>query len=53
MLYGIMKPDAWDRYFYNEVYYESITENEIKEAENHPFYDVNLKSPEGKRRFEE
>ena len=48
-LYGLWRPEAWDRYFYNEVYYEGYSQAEIKEAVMNPFPHINLGTEEGRR----
>jgi hypothetical protein len=52
-LYGLWRAEAWDRYFYNEVYYEGYSKEEIKEATWNPFPGTNLKDEDGRRKFEE
>lgn len=52
-LYGLWRPEAWDRYFYNEVYYEGYSKQEVREAEMNPFPGVNLNTEDGRRNFED
>lgn len=52
-LYGLWRPEAWDRYFYNEVYYEGYSQEEIKQAVNNPFPHINLATEDGRRQFED
>lgn len=51
-LYGLWRPEAYDRYFYNESYYEGHSRAELEEAVFNPFKGVNLNTAEGKKRFE-
>lgn len=51
--YGLWRPEAYDRYFYNEAFYEGFSKKELEEAVFNPFKGVNLNTSEGKRRFEE
>lgn len=51
--YGLWRPEAYDRYFYNEAHYEGHTQAELLEAVSNPFKGVNLNTAEGKKRFEE
>lgn len=50
--YGLLRHEAWDRYFYNEVEYDGYTEQDISEAVN-PLRQYNLETAEGRRAFEE
>lgn len=34
--FGLFRNDAWDRYFYNEAFYENFSSKEVKAAKN-PF----------------
>lgn len=50
--YGLLREEAWERYFFNEVHYnEPYTEEELKEALN-PFSQYDLNTEEGRRQFE-
>jgi hypothetical protein len=50
-VYGLLREEAWDRYFYNEVINDSYTEEDYKAASN-PFPQYNLDTEEGRRAFE-
>jgi len=50
--YGLGRAEAYDRYFYNEAYYEGYSKDEIMNAVLNPFKGVNLNTSEGKKRFE-
>lgn len=52
-LYGLWRPEAWDRYFYNEAYYEGYSKEDIKDAVMNPFAGINLSTEDGKRLFED
>lgn len=49
--YGLLREEAWERYFYNEVLYDTYTEEDYKLASN-PFPQYNLETDEGRRAFE-
>jgi len=51
LLYGSWRTEAWDRYFYNEVFYDGYTEKEIREAKENPF-NLDLSTEAGKIKFE-
>lgn len=51
--YGLWRTEAYDRYTYNESYYEGHTKAELEQAVNNPFRGANLNTSEGKKRFEE
>jgi hypothetical protein len=50
-VYGLLREEAWDRYFFNEVIYDTYEESDYKTASN-PFPQYNLETDEGKRAFE-
>ncbi len=50
-VYSILRPEAWERYFYNEVFYSYYTEEDFKAAQS-PFGTFNFDRDEGKRAFE-
>jgi len=50
-LYGLLRGEAWDRYFMNEVDLDDYTPEDDKWAED-PFRRFNLDTEEGKRGFE-
>eukprot|EP01016_Furgasonia_blochmanni_P002649 TRINITY_DN1102_c0_g1_i1.p1 TRINITY_DN1102_c0_g1~~TRINITY_DN1102_c0_g1_i1.p1 ORF type:complete len:370 (+),score=147.36 TRINITY_DN1102_c0_g1_i1:135-1244(+) len=50
-LYGLMNPQAWDRYFFNEAFSDGYTREDKARAAN-PFPNINLNTEEGKREFE-
>lgn len=50
-LYGILRTEAWDRLFYNEILYDFYTDADYKAAEN-PFGIFNLDREDGRRQFE-
>jgi hypothetical protein len=51
-VYGLLREEAWERYFYNEVVYDGYTEADYKTAET-PFGNFNLDREDGRRAFEE
>jgi hypothetical protein len=53
MWYGTFRVDAWDRHFHNEAFYEGFTKEELRDAVLNPFPGANLKTSEGRKRFEE
>jgi hypothetical protein len=50
-VYGLLRSEAWDRYFYNEMIYDQYTAEDYKIAET-PFGAYNLDRDDGKRAFE-
>lgn len=50
-VYGILRAEAWERYFYNEVLYDGYGEEDWKAAQN-PFGHFNFDREENKRIFE-
>jgi hypothetical protein len=50
-LYGLLRAEAWDRYFMNEVDLDEYTSQDDKWADD-PFRKYNLDTEEGKRSFE-
>jgi len=50
-VYGLLRSEAWDRYFYNEIVYDEYTAADFKAAET-PFGTFNLDRDDGRRSFE-
>ena len=50
-VYGILRPEAWERYFYNETVYDGYTEQDLKAAQT-PFGVFNFEREDSKRAFE-
>jgi len=50
-VYGILRPEAWERYFYNEVVYDGYEPEDIKAAQT-PFGTYNFEREDNKRAFE-
>jgi hypothetical protein len=50
-VYGILRPEAWERYFFNEVVYDGYTEQDQKAAST-PFGVFNFEREDSKRTFE-
>jgi len=50
-VYGLLRNEAWDRYFYNEIVYDEYTAADAKNAEN-PFGTFNFDREDGRRKFE-
>eukprot|EP01015_Nassula_variabilis_P027161 TRINITY_DN551_c0_g1_i5.p1 TRINITY_DN551_c0_g1~~TRINITY_DN551_c0_g1_i5.p1 ORF type:complete len:324 (+),score=83.20 TRINITY_DN551_c0_g1_i5:157-1128(+) len=50
--YGLLKPEAWDQFFFNEVYNDSYSQEEIQEVEENPFPGIDLNTDAGRREFE-
>ena len=50
--YGILRNEAWDRYFYNEIFYEGFSEKSIQDSKN-PFGRFNIATADGRAQFEE
>lgn len=48
--YGLMRGDAWERYFYNETCYDDVTKEELAMIDMNKQFD--LKSPNGRVQFE-
>ena len=53
LVYGLWRPEAWDRYFHNETHYEGYTQDEVNDAIMNAFPGTDLSSPEGRRKFED
>ena len=53
MNYGIMKPDAYSRFFMNERDTMWFSEEELKEVKDRKKFPFDLTNAEGKKRFEE
>ena len=49
-IFGLLKADAWDRFFFNEASFEEVTKEELAETEFRRAFDVT--SPEGRTQFE-
>jgi len=50
-VYGILRDQAWERYFFNEASYFEFTPQELAEARN-PYPQYDLETQEGRRGFE-
>lgn len=50
-IYGILRDQAWERYFFNEATYIDFRPEELAEARN-PFPQFDLETQEGRRAFE-
>ena len=50
-VYGILRDQAWERYFFNEATYIDFTPEEFADARN-PFPEYDLETQEGRRGFE-
>lgn len=50
-VYGILKPEAWERYFYNEAIYDDYDADDLKAAQT-PFGVFNFEREDNKRAFE-
>ncbi|KAL4480456.1 hypothetical protein ABPG74_020972 [Tetrahymena malaccensis] len=50
--FGLFRNEAWDRFFYNEAFYESFSEKEKQEANGNPFGKFNLQTADGRAQFE-
>lgn len=53
MNFGILKPDAYSRFFMNEKDSMFFSEEELKEVRDRKKFPFDLTNAEGKRRFEE
>ena len=53
MNYGIWRPEAWERYFYNEKDNAWFTEKEVKHVRDPKKFPYDLTTAEGKRTFED
>jgi len=53
MNYGIVRPEAYSRYFMNERDTMMFTPEELKEVKDRKRFPWDLTSAEGKRRFED
>jgi len=50
-VYGILRPEAWERYFYNEAVYDGYEAEDLKAAST-PFGNFNFEREDNKRAFE-
>mmetsp|Transcript_40905 Transcript_40905/g.47561 ORF Transcript_40905/g.47561 Transcript_40905/m.47561 type:complete len:332 (+) Transcript_40905:39-1034(+) len=50
-VYGILRDQAWERYFFNEATYVDFSDQELAEAQD-PFPEFDLETQEGRRAFE-
>lgn len=51
-VYGIFRPDAWDRYFLNEAFYTSFNQDQVDTAVTEAFGKFNFSNPDSRARFE-
>lgn len=49
--FGVFRNEAWDRFFYNEAFYENYSDKEKKDSTN-PFGRYNLATSDGRSQFE-
>ena len=50
--YKLFSNDGWERYFFNEINYNSFSEKEVKEAKN-GFWKFQINDPVSKKNFED
>lgn len=50
--YGLVSPEAWDRYFYNEILYDQYSAADAEEANTQPFGALDLTKEGDRQHFE-
>lgn len=53
MNYGVLRPEAWNRYFFNERDSAKFSDKEVAITRDRKRFPYDLTTPAGKRSFEE